>query len=156
MQILQGGAADHGHEQIGHLLGGASATSRTQRYFFSNHEDAVRFQTHLTVMKESGRKLKLIFSEIDSRNTGHITSASLYRSMKTNGMAEEGNTIGGNPKDEAERMINLADADVSDGIDFSGEFLFAHHTIHTCEQGGGGANRATNAVTNKHGHEHGH
>jgi hypothetical protein len=56
VQIMTGGGE---HEGQGHLLGGAPATARTQKFFFGNGEDAARFQVHVSVMKESGRKLKV-------------------------------------------------------------------------------------------------
>jgi myotubularin-related protein 1/2 len=129
LQIMQGG----GHGSDGHLLGGAPATSRMQRYFFANQEDAVRFQMHLNVMKESGRKLRLIFQEIDRRNTGHITAQSLLRSMKDNGMTLD---VGAADEEgEIHAMINLADADTSDGIDFAEFFrLFMYTPCVTVHQ----------------------
>ena len=62
----------------------------TKRYCFMTEDDAVRFLTHLDVMRESGKKLKQIFEDIDKRSVGQISQSSLVRAMKENGMDNSG------------------------------------------------------------------
>ena len=40
------------------------APIQNKRYIFSGNEEAIRFQTHLDVMRASGAKLKQIFGEV--------------------------------------------------------------------------------------------
>jgi len=96
---------------ISDILG---APIQNKRYIFSSNEEALRFQTHLDVMRASGAKLKQIFEELDKRNTGQITKLILQRAMKENGM----NVDGEEDSSEAQKMIALADSDTSEGIDF--------------------------------------
>ncbi|GMI08615.1 hypothetical protein TrVE_jg11336 [Triparma verrucosa] len=91
------------------------APIQNKRYIFSGNEEAIRFQTHLDVMRASGAKLKQIFGELDKRNTGQISKHSLHKAMKENGMLTDGSAV---EMSEAEKMIALADSDVSAGIDF--------------------------------------
>lgn len=58
------------------------APIQSKRYIFSNNEEAIRFQTHLDVMRASGAKLKQIFGEVDKRGTGQISKHSLHKAMK--------------------------------------------------------------------------
>ena len=55
---------------ISDILG---APIQNKRYIFGTNEEALKFQTHLDVMRASGAKLKQIFGELDKRNTGQIT-----------------------------------------------------------------------------------
>lgn len=123
-------------DQVGTLLGSNRhmVPILTKRYCFPTREEAVRFLTHLDVMRESGKKLKQIFAGIDKRNAGQISQSALFRAMKENGMDFLG-VDGVNGMEEAAKMIALADSDISSGIDFVEFFrLFMYTPCITVHQ----------------------